>query len=123
MPLCSSADVILIAPEFSGAGSAIDQFISIADLQMNADLWSAKGRWGEAYLTAHLMVISGVAPYNKQGGAKLSGPITMISVGDVEVQATLPASFGEMAASLSLSKYGVEFDRIKRQGVFGLVAL
>jgi hypothetical protein len=109
LPIANTA-VIAIAPELAGLGSTIDPFIPLADLQIDPDAWGPFAELAEAYLVAHMMVLSGAGPYAGQGGARFSGVLSKIGVGQTSVEA-MPISAELVAApNLVLSKFGLMYD-------------
>ena len=100
------------------ADSVFNDWIPIAELEIDSRVFGARYPRVGALLTAHLMVMGGAGvavgvPIPGKGGGL--GAVTGITVGSVSAQfaslAAQPGMGGAHAAALSLTRWGLEFMR------------
>ena len=122
-------DVRAIAPEFTvplASDVLVAAWIVRTARRIDEDTWGEKAIDGGAYLTAHLMVVSGVGPYAATGGAGAgaSGAVTGITVGQVSVtysEAVSTILTGQ--PSLRLSKYGLMYAELLSELMLNVMVL
>lgn len=118
--MITPADVIDIAPEFSGISiNRIQRFIDRARLSVNKDIFGNVYELAVAYLAAHMLAVS-IEP--SLGGGSIGLVVTQEKVGD------LSRSYADTAAiaadpTLSRTRFGEEFLRLRRQCVISPVVI
>ena len=104
----------------------VTAWIVRAARRIDEEIWAGKAIDGGAYLTAHLMVLSGVGPYAQAGGAGAgaSGAITGITVGQVAVTySDSMSSVLKNRPTLKLSKYGIMYAELLAELMIGCMVL
>lgn len=121
MSLCTAADIKILAKEFANVEiPVIDFFIARAEEEIDPAAWGSRAGLACMWLTCHLMTVGGVtASGGGAGGA--AGPVTGVTVGDVSVSyANAGAVMGaNLDASLSSTRYGVEYARLIKLAAMG----
>lgn len=99
----------LIAPELSSDLNLVEDAVTLAELQVGADLCGDKRPLLVAYLAAHLLSLT-----NRKTGS--SGSLTSLSEGNLSL------GFGQsgLMGSLGQTVYGVEYDRLSRGCIFAV---
>ncbi len=87
--------------------------ITLAELQINAELWADKVDAGVKYLAAHQLVVDG--RLSSSGGVGVAaGPVTSETVGSVSRSFAAASSASSAHGSeLSRTTYGMTFLRLK----------
>ena len=99
--MSTPAYVQSIAAEFkSKSNDEITVFLNIAKLKLDESVWGDKYEAGVAYLTAHLMCMS--------GRAGVSGAVVREQIGEISTQYSSPKSDAKHDQYLATS-YGAEF--------------
>lgn len=118
----NSADVLLIAPEFSGLDvGIINSYISIAAKFINRTIWGEKADIGHAYFTAHLLKARPILPVGGDPGGGVigpNGPASMEKVGDIQRSFSEGGGGGQAAGGVprpnATTYYGEIFEQMKR---------
>lgn len=112
-------DVQTTCPEFAAVSSTIiDAFIALVVPQIDSVVFDVLTKVAGTYLTAHMLKIAGYG--NGAAGATSglpgAGAVTGATVGQVSVNFAALGVAGTQgfAASLGLTKYGLEYIRICR---------
>lgn len=117
----SPADVKDIAPEFAGiADVRVARFIDRAKLSVNSDIFGRVYDLAVTYLAAHMISISNDP---SSGGSSISQIVTSEKVGDLSRTYQESDSSTTNPSSLSRTRYGDEFLRLRRQCVLSPVVV
>ncbi len=108
------ADVKDIAPEFSSVLDArIIRFINRAKVSVNQDVFDTKYDLAVTYLAAHMLSVSA----ETSGGSAISQIVVSEKVGDLQRAYQNTESTTADPSSLSRTRYGTEFLRLRRECV------
>ena len=105
-----STTLSTIASQFDSLTSR-DEFIALAETQVNRCWFTGKEDYAVALMTAHLISVF-TAPYRKDG---TGGAITSKREGDLAISFA-QASGGD--TDLNQTSYGLQFQRIMKSGGF-----
>lgn len=116
----SPSDVKDIAPELAGVSDArVTRFINRAKLSVNEDVFGDTYDLAVTYLAAHMLAVS---PETSGGGA-VSQIVTSEKVGDLSRTYQESNSSIVEPTSLSRTRYGDEFLRLRRACVISPVVI
>lgn len=107
----SSAEVIALAPEFTGQEATIDVWLSLAECWIAPDVWGDCASQAHALLAAHMLTTSpaGAAAGGEGFG---HGPVSGRSNGPASVSYATPTPTD---ADLALSSYGRLFVALSKR--------
>lgn len=106
--MATPADVRRIAHEFASlTDEEIAPFIADAETELGSDAWGVLYERGLMYLVAHLLAAARPDLYN----ASASGPLQSERVGEVQRTYAVAAV---SASAYSTSRFGTEFERLRR---------
>jgi len=106
-----------IAPEFENEEQArIDRFIEYAELQVSANVFGERYDLAVAYLACHMLTLRDRGDADS-GSSGTSGVITQKREGDLSLTFALPNALNDGDGNLQLTKYGIEYDRIRKMCV------
>lgn len=102
-----------IAPEFNNENPArIARFIGYAELQVSENAFGKKYDLAVAYMTAHMLSLSG--RNDSEGTNGTPGTITQKREGDLSLSFALPQGLAQSNdGTLVLTSYGIEFLRLR----------
>ena len=102
-----------IAPEFDNEDPArVLRFIGYAELQVSSDAFGSKYELAVAYLTSHMLSLSG--RNDDEGTNGTPGTITQKKEGDLSLSFALPQGLGQSKdGTLLLTSYGIEYLRLR----------
>lgn len=106
----------VVAPEYANKSNAeLDMFAVEAEIEVTEKVWLTRYPRAVALLTAHLIAMS---ERNKtMGGNAATGSLKKTKVGDLEREFASKDSGND--GSYSLTIYGVEFLRLRKQVLMG----
>jgi len=102
-----------IAPEFLNEDPArIARFISYAELQVSENKFGAKYDLALAYLTCHMLALSG--RNDEEGTNGTAGNLTQKKEGDLAASFSLPSALNNSNdGELMTTSYGIEYLRLR----------
>lgn len=104
--MSASSTLSVIAPQFNSIANR-DEYLSLAELNVNRCLFDSKGDMAVALMAAHMLALN-TDPIRQQSGG--AGQITSKKEGDLSISFS-SASDGS-GGDLFLTVYGLQFQRL-----------
>lgn len=115
----SWSDVTDIAPDLEDAPAGLrTKILRQVDYQIDDTVWGDLSDDGRIYLAAHL----GTLWFTQAGAVSAAGPVSSESIGPMSRSYAVPSnSSGDDDSGLSLTRFGLEYKRLRALRAFPLV--
>lgn len=94
--------------------ATIDFWITQAENQIDAAIFGSRVNLAGAYLTAHMLKVTGYGLGGGLGGGAALGAIQSATVGGVSVSFSSRGAASQVSEYLSRTPYGIEYSRLVR---------